>query len=352
MATEDPQYATIDEELNGGISIVIAIGIISLNVTEIAVLGKKGGKRNKPECMILSLSCADFLLGIAYLLYGTGLVILKHAPDSPQASAIASAAIVGLAFTIAVSILHIFAIAVERIYAIRRPLQYRSVVTKKRIIITILIIWTCSGAGIVVLNALGLHEDNRVALFGTITGWLIVVTIVVMILAYGYLAYFLFNRFQKTFPNSNGQDQAGTVSYNSQLRDTIFCIGVAVSFILCVLPAAICGLLSTRIVLVTVIGEHFIAVNSLINPILYFWRSHLSRQRTISSRTQTMKWHFREESKRTAASTQTKQLSIGSKVTCPKSSSTTNTPDVSFSIHAISTKPHISNMPPVGDTNL
>ena len=73
---------------------------------------------------------------------------------------------------------------------------------------------------------------------GKIHGWLIVITTIVIAFIYGYLAYFLFNRFQKIFPQENNTENR-IVSCKDQKRDTILCICVAVLFILCTFVSGI-----------------------------------------------------------------------------------------------------------------
>ena len=172
MATEKPEpftSTTIDGSIDGSISIFLAVGIILLNSAEIIALCRKGGKRKKPEHMILSLSCADFLVGIAYLIYGIGKIILKYNPNSHQISAVANEARASFAFSVVVSILHIFVIATERFYAVKRPLKYRTAVTNKRIIIILIIIWILSGT-VTALFTQSKLWGRKIVSFGRIQG--------------------------------------------------------------------------------------------------------------------------------------------------------------------------------------
>ena len=142
MASKEHKHftsTTIDGRIDGSISILIATGIILLNAAEIAVLGRKGWKRKKAEHMILSLSCADFLVGITYITYGTWKIIALYNSDSHLVLALAVEARACFSFHIVASILHILAIAAERLYALKRPLRYRGTVTNKQIITVVIL---------------------------------------------------------------------------------------------------------------------------------------------------------------------------------------------------------------------
>ena len=191
-------FTSIDGNIDGSVSIILAVGIILLNSAEIIVLCRKGGKRKKPEHMILSLSCADCLVGIAYLICGLGKIIWKYNPNSHQISVVANEIRASFSFSIVASILHIFVIAVERFYAVKQPFKYRTIITSKRIIVILVIIWIFS-ATVTALFTQAKVLGKEIVSFGRITGWLIVITGMLMVFVYGYLAHFIFNRSKNCF---------------------------------------------------------------------------------------------------------------------------------------------------------
>ena len=288
----------IDGNVDGGISIVLGVIITVFNIAEIVVLGKKGGNRKKAEHIILSLSCADFLVGIAYTAFGILKIIYKYNPNSTTVEDATKQTRMVLAFTIIASVLHLLVISVERLYAVHRPLQYRRIVTNKRMLIIIICIWICSGTLLALVYVAGIKGLSG----GELQSWLIFVTSAIMVFVYGYLAYFLFTRCQKNLSAANMHEQSKTKLYSDQKRDTIFCIGIATAFILCSLLAAIGWQLpkqmSTTTNWVNSIAEFLLAFNSVLNPILYFWKSHLSRKGEMPSQPlQVIKWALQAESR-------------------------------------------------------
>ena len=260
---------------HGTISIILGALIILLNVPEIVILCKKGRNRKHPEHIILSLAFSDNFVGIAFLTVGIMRILHKFNPHSSAVTTMTSETRIVFVFTVMESVSHLIAIAGERLFAVMRPLRYRALVTYKRMVIIVILVWVFAIA-VVLFSLLEwlVWKDIR---FGTIFGSLIIFTEVLMLSVYGYLAYFLCKRFQRV---SSDMDESTQINnYNDQKRDTILCIGIAAAFIICSFCAAISWLLPKRIYLLSIIGEYLLAANSVINPLLYFWKSFLSRKR-------------------------------------------------------------------------
>ena len=136
----------------------------------------------------------------------------------------------------------------------------------------------------------------RPGIIGTFQGWLIVTTSAVMILVYGYLAYHLFSRFQTISTKTNCDDQkvSQNIFYVDQKMNTAFCICIVAAFIRCSSLKAVGFLLPKHIDWVHKIGQYWLVSNSWINPLLYFWKSHLSRktQKMPNKPMEMIKWAF------------------------------------------------------------
>ena len=280
----------------GIISIVIGIIVIILNIAEIVVLLKKGRKRKKPENLILSLSWADFFVGLVYIIFGAAKIMLDYNPRSRTLIKVTKTTRLVFTFTIVVSVLHLLVITVERLYAVTRPFQYRTVVTMKRMIFIILAIWICSLTVIALLAFLPRLLTLPKEKIQPYLGWLIFVTATVMILVYGYLGYTLFNGFQTKLSKGGSDETSKKNLYADQKRDTIFYICIVAAFTLCSFLSATGWLLPKGVDrkakdLVNTIGLFLLVSNSFINPILYFWKSHLSRKGRMPTRPLEMiKW--------------------------------------------------------------
>ena len=281
---------TIGGLTEGIIGVVIGIIVIVFNTAEIVILVKKGRKRKKPENLILSLSWADFFVGLVYIISGVSKIMLDYNPKSSTLQDVARNIRLVMSFTVVVSVLHILVIAVERFYAVKRPLKYRTIMTRKRMAFIIIAVWAFS---LVVVPLLHLLPEAK---FGAYIGWSIFVAAAVMILVYGYLAYYLFNRFETKSSKGGSDRRSKTISYVDQKRDTIFCICIVVTFIFCSFPVGVGWLLPKGISpltwdLVNLFGSYLLICNSFINPIIYFWKSHLSRKEKMPDRPLEMiKW--------------------------------------------------------------
>ena len=316
---------TIGGLTEGIIGIVIAATVIVLNIAELFVLQKKGRKRKIPEDLILSLSLADFFVGLVYIIFGTSKIMLDQNSDLSNLQTVVKETRLVFSFTIVVSVVHLLVIAVERFYAMKCPLKYRTVVKRKRMTIIIVAIWIISILAIVLLAFLPKVFKSSPTKLGSVKGWLIFVTSGVMIFVYGYVAYYLFNGFQIKSSKASSENLSKKISYTDQKRDTIFCIGIVAAFILCSFLAAVGWLLPKRVDLVNVIGEFLLVSNSFINPILYFWKSHLSRKVKIPARPLEMiKWALDTGTDSKPSTPQVSHLSIDFKA--GKSLSTTSTP--------------------------
>ena len=274
---------TVDGSINGSISIFLGIVITAVNFAEIIVLGCKGRKRKKPEHIILSLSCADLMVGFFYTVFGISNILHEQDPNSSTMATVKREIRLILVFTIIESLAHIFAIAVERLYSVKSPFRYRILITNKRMLIIIACVWVTS-VTVVAFSSLDWWGSKRL-LLERVLGWLIIANEVVIVCVYGYLAYFLSNRFHLTFSRMNVEGQTLSKNlYSYQKRETIFCIGIAAAFIFCSLLAAIGLLLKRKVDLFSTIGEYLLIINSLVNPVLYFWKSYLSRKKQVISK--------------------------------------------------------------------
>ena len=97
---------------------------------------------------------------------------------------------------------------------------------------------------------------------------------------YAYLSFVLFNRSNFFQPKRKDQSRdRNTISNIDQRRDTLFCIAVAITFILCSFPRTV-GWLPPTITLLNQSSSWLLVVNSQTNSMLYFWKSYLSNKRT------------------------------------------------------------------------
>ena len=92
------------------------------------------------------------------------------------------------------------------------------------------------------------------------------------------------SEFKQSFSKMNiGDINKKTNICKIQNRETTFVMSIAAAFVLFPLCKATGWLLPKRVGLVNTIGEYLLAMNSVVNPIQYFWKCRLSRNRVLRS---------------------------------------------------------------------
>ena len=266
-----PPKLLISHATDGAIAIVIAIFGALLNAGEIYFLARKGKKRNKPEHIILSLSIADFLVSLVFLPFGIATILGGPVLRNKWRLDVC------LLFSITTSVLHIFVIAAERLFALLRPFQYRVMVTTRVTRIVIVGMWAVSLGTVGVIAAVsGVdHGTSKIPLF---QAYFILVTFFVMITVHGYLAYYLWKRYELKLSANKNVGESHKISNWDRKRDTIFSILIAAAFLVCSLPAVIAWLWKSSPEILFKPMKWMIVLNAVIDPILYFWKSHLKRK--------------------------------------------------------------------------
>ena len=237
------------------------------NIIEIIILLRKGKERTKADDIILSLSCADMLVGIVYL--GTSSYILAVGMQDADIIKLITGILHILCFN--TSVLHILTIAVERFYAVRYPIKYRLVITKKITRRTITGMWALSMTVVACFAIPDILQSTNI--LGVYKGIFILVSGIVVVLCYGYLGYVIWHR-GKFIASSTARDETSHTRGQKQLRDTIFSYAIATTYIICSFPFAIELVLRVKDFRIT---ELIIVVNSLIDPILYFWKGNYEK---------------------------------------------------------------------------
>ena len=247
---------------------VIGAVVAVSNIVEITILARKGKSRTKADDIILSLSCADMLVGFSYL--GTLSIALTGGVENKNITNMIASVL--LIFCFNTSVFHILTIAVERFYAVRCPIKYRTVMTREithKMIIGLWILSTCVITGFAVPDIL--QSSKLLAAF---KGYFIVTSGAVVIVCYGYLSYAIWKSGKLTSSATAGH-KTNDVRASKQLRDTIFSYAIAISYIICSFPFAVAMIF--RITDVPM-AELMLVINSLIDPILYFWKGYYDKR--------------------------------------------------------------------------
>lgn len=141
-----------DNEIKKSIELSLGVLIVILNLTEILLLLKN--KNKMYETVLLSLSVSDCMFGSANVVVNT--VNLTNVCISDFALETIYTMYV---FSVLTSIFHLLFIAMDRVIAVLKPLQYKIYLKKKNIYIFLSILWIFAGAISAALQVLDVFTE-------------------------------------------------------------------------------------------------------------------------------------------------------------------------------------------------
>ena len=254
--------------------LIIGAAAAVSNILEIILLVRKGKKRTRTDGIILSLSCADTLVIIAFA--GAMSVSLASGMKNKRIKKLVFHTL--LMFCFNTSVLHILTIAVDRLYSASYPIKYRAIMTKEKTHNMILGIWALS---ILIVTCFAIPDvlKSRKSL-GVYKGVFILASGAVIVISYAYIGYVIWKR-GKFISSAAVRDEANCMRAQKQLRDTIFSYAVAIIYIICAFPCAIVMISRTKDGSNgPKIAKLLVIAHSLINPFLYFWKGYYDKCQT------------------------------------------------------------------------
>lgn len=205
---------------------------------------------------LLSLSIADVITASSLLFYGSYELLLSG-DIVKSVEAIHSVYEIALDLSLVTSLLHVAFIAVQRLFAVIRPLLLHVMFTKSRCKFGLVSIWLIS------LIYCGWSSWAKSTGPGSliVTAYLIVSSAMLLILSYSLICYYIYNK--RNIFNNRRRQQCSVIAYP---------IFVTAAFIICTVPLAIaffklyvpCNFYQF------IIPRWFLYVNSVFDPILYF----------------------------------------------------------------------------------
>ena len=141
-----------DNEIKKSIELSLGVLIVILNLTEILLLLKN--KNKMYETVLLSLSVSDCMFGSANVVVNivnlTNICISDFALETIYTMYV---------FSVLTSIFHLLFIAMDRVIAVLKPLQYKIYLKKKNIYIFLSILWIFAGAISAALQVLDVFTE-------------------------------------------------------------------------------------------------------------------------------------------------------------------------------------------------
>ncbi len=246
-------------------NIVIALLAIVLNIAELIIIISK--KQIKPfERVLLSLCVADILISIVYV------VESFHNSETKtklfrQHDYLISHIIEYICLLS--SIANIIALGVDRLLAVKYPLKHKIWMTKRRVNLLIIVAWVSS-------IALSLICSTENFIYGRPRSRSPVYTFAALSFAFGMIITGLYAAIIKTMIDrrktlANVPTQRNVRADESAV--TITCVNVVIAFSICTYPFLIDLIVDPR----PSLPFKFILLNSLLDPIVYYFRSYLKK---------------------------------------------------------------------------
>ena len=241
--------------------IIVSIVII-INFIELVILIRNRKKLTNYECLLLSLSVSDLLVGLSKgpvtLLISIGVITV---PTDQELSM--------LWFSLACSLSHTVAITLDRLVAVAYPIKLRMLSTRKNTMVLLIIVWSFS----LLVFPITLTSSNiRIKLCLAI---LIIITSIVILISYSFIIHKAVIKRRRFFSSSNSNDQ--TVKMKKNFNLVWMCFIISMTFIAMMLPFSISAIIYDE---PPVSFRLPVVANSMINPMLYFFWKFIDRKVT------------------------------------------------------------------------
>ena len=242
-------------------SILVAFAVL-FNSTEIVILSRKK-QRRVYDSFIRSLSSADLLTSIGY---GSWIILVRSENSKPTPITFhIMAAVLGVFwFSIWSSLIHIIAVATDRLICIFWPFRHRSWCAR-RLCSSFFIMGFWGSSLALTLGCTMIKHVTYTAhiLTAILTGMVIIVNIFIL---FGLL---------KQFRPSTGQKIKNPITKRKEQLALIMSALITASFMVCNVPFAVKLFVNPQKIKVESV---LLLTNSLLNSLIYFFKSYLVKR--------------------------------------------------------------------------
>ena len=254
-------------------NIFLAYTAFMLNIVTIYALHKTSTMPNTLKTLLLSLACSDVAVGLFSQPLYTFILINWLRLDNPgcntqQVRTISSTLFSGASF------LGVVAVSVDRFLAVHLHLRYQELVTHRRVVIVVIVIWVYNAflSLMILWGPLGTLDVVGMINFA----FSFIITLVV------YIRIYLTMRRHKNHIQSmqirNEAQSEEIKNFTVLIKSTVGIFYVYLVFLICYLPYLICKavlqIYGPSIVLkkLYLYSLTFVYLNSSLNPVIYCWK--------------------------------------------------------------------------------
>ena len=244
-----------------------------LNIVTIYALHKTSTMPNTLKTLLLSLACSDVAVGLFSQPLYTFFLINWLRLDNPSCNAKQVRTISSTLFSGA-SFLGVVAVSVDRFLAVHLHLRYQELVTHRRVVIVVIVIWVYNAflSLMILWGSLGTLDVVGMINFA----FSFIITLVV------YIRIYLTMRRHKNHIQSmqirNEAQSEEIKNFTVLIKSTVGIFYVYLVFLICYLPYLICKavlqIYGPSIVLkkLYLYSLTFVYLNSSLNPVIYCWK--------------------------------------------------------------------------------
>lgn len=244
---------------------LLALAIIFFNTLVILSFAKNKQLRTRTNFFIVSLGCADLLVGLVSLPWYTTLILTKYSnrvevPDALDEIWVAFDILAGVS-----SILHLTALSWDRFCAIVWPLKHRSY-TKRKYLIILCVVWLCT----TMISFLSIIGNDRAFQIYNIAVIILCffVPLITIFVAHGLIMFTIKRKTRKNYKNSKRRREIRAVK-TICIMIFVFVIGWLPFFILSLISFVNPGTANILPWDAIFAVKLFQYSNSVFNPILY-----------------------------------------------------------------------------------
>lgn len=263
-------------------ALVLSFFVVLFNVVAGKVLIvrqiKNAGRVYKPEQSILiSLCCANFLVGFASLVHFIFFILDVKLPywiiylTSYQVK-----------FALIASLLHILLLTLERLISVRFPFYHRNHINKKKIVCLLVLLWI---AGLVpAAGSVGNKNTAKQSLFLLTLSILMFVADFLIIAVYAYIIYVVRKTSVKPNPLVDPHSHILRIEIVKRERKaTVTAFVVVLSFLVCTLPSVINMFVASDVKrpyydVTFIFMFTLLLLRSILDPIVYILRRQIQKR--------------------------------------------------------------------------
>ena len=252
--------------------IIVSFTIALLNISEVLLI-VRCKNRKAFDKLLLSLAASDILVALSVASFKIADLITSDTVAWLDGKSFANIFLLSITF----SVTNLIAITADRFLAVRFPIKYRILSTERRVNGVIVTIWSVGIVFVTLKSLTHFKWEYEIEFTLNVVSGLILLFGLAMVMAYTAIFYFVCKR---TVPRriGIGEESKGKNRSACMTERGIFLTGgiVTISFIICTYPFAIDFLYKQSGEEISVLSRLFILLNSLLNPLIYFFKSYFT----------------------------------------------------------------------------